>query len=77
MTLWLVLVLIPVLFGFWAQMRVSSAYGKNVRIPSRGRITGAEAADSVMRSAGVHGVQIVEVPGHLTDHYDPLHKRLA
>jgi Zn-dependent membrane protease YugP len=58
-------------------MRVSSAYGKNVRIPSRGRITGAEAADAVMRSAGVYGVEIVRVPGQLTDHYDPTHKRLA
>jgi Zn-dependent membrane protease YugP len=72
-----VLILIPILFGLWAQMRVSSAYGKNVRIPSRGHITGAEAADAVMRSAGVHGVEITEVPGTLTDHYDPAHKRLA
>ena len=77
MTLWLVLVLVPILLGFYAQMRVSSAYDKNLRIGSRGRITGYEAAEAVMRSAGVHGVQIVEVPGKLTDHYDPVHKRLA
>jgi Zn-dependent membrane protease YugP len=65
------------LFGLYAQMRVSSAYNKNVRIPSRGRITGAEAAEAVMRSAGVMGVEIVQVPGQLTDHYDPLNRRLA
>ncbi len=77
MTLLIVLILIPILFGLYAQSRVSSAYQKNVRIPSRGHITGAEAADAVMRSAGIHGVEIVEVPGQLTDHYDPVHKRLA
>lgn len=65
------------LFGLYAQMRVHGAYNKNVRIPSRGRITGREAADAVMRSAGIHDVQIVQVPGQLTDHYDPIHKRLA
>jgi Zn-dependent membrane protease YugP len=30
-----------------------------------------------MRSAGVTGVEIVRVPGQLTDHYDPIHRRLA
>jgi Zn-dependent membrane protease YugP len=30
-----------------------------------------------MRSAGIDNVEIVEVPGELTDHYDPLHRRLA
>ena len=58
-------------------MRVSSAYNKNLQIPSRGHITGAEAADAVMRRAGITDVEIVEVGGQLTDHYDPTHKRLA
>jgi len=31
----------------------------------------------VMQSAGVQGVEIVEIPGHLTDHYDPMKRRLA
>lgn len=65
------------LFGMYAQFRISRAYNKNVRVPSRGHITGAEAAEAVMRAAGVSGVEIVEVPGQLTDHYDPINKRLA
>jgi len=77
MTLWLVLILIPILLGLWAQMKVTSAYEQNIRIPSRGRISGAEAADAVMRAAGIHDVQIVRVPGKLTDHYDPVNRRLA
>jgi len=77
MMLYIVLLIIPFLFGLYAQMRVSGAYNKNVRIPSRGHITGREAAAAVMESAGIRDVEIVEVPGHLTDHYDPSQKRLA
>ncbi len=78
MTLLVILLIAgPMLFGFYAQMRVTSAYNKNVRIQSRGHITGREAAAAVMESAGVHDVEIVRVPGQLTDHYDPMHKRLA
>lgn len=71
------LIIIPLLVGLWAQMKVKSAYSKYVQVPSRGRITGREAAEAVMASAGIHNVEIVECHGTLTDHYDPQHKRLA
>lgn len=77
MLLWIILIIVPMLFGLYAQMKIHSAYGKNVQIPSRGNIRGAEAAQAVMQSAGITDVEIVEVPGQLTDHYDPIHKRLA
>lgn len=75
--LWVSLLIVPMLFGLYAQMKVSRAYNRNVQIGSRGRITGREAAEAVMRSAGINDVEIHEVPGELTDHYDPLNKRLA
>jgi Zn-dependent membrane protease YugP len=77
MLIWIILIIVPMLFGLYAQMKVHSAYNKNVQIPSRGRLTGREAAEAVMRSAGINNVEIVEVPGQLTDHYDPVHRRLA
>ena len=77
MLIWIILIGVPMLFGLYAQMKIRSAYGKNVQIPSRGHIRGAEAAQAVMNSAGIHDVEIVEVPGELSDHYDPIHKRLA
>lgn len=77
MLIWIVLIIVPMLFGLYAQSRIHSAYNKNVRIPSRGRISGREAAEAIMRSAGIHDVEIVQVPGQLTDHYDPIRKRLA
>ena len=77
MMYWLILIGIPLLLGIYAQIKVSSAYSKNSQIGSRGRITGREAAEAVMSSAGISDVQIVEIDGHLTDHYDPTNKRLA
>jgi hypothetical protein len=65
------------LLALWARHRIGSAYEKWSRVGSRARLTGAEVADAVMRSAGINDVEIVQIPGHLTDHYDPLHKRLA
>jgi Zn-dependent membrane protease YugP len=64
-------------FSLYAQFRVSSAYSKNAKIPSRGGISGREAAAAVMARAGITDVDIVETEGRLTDHYDPVHKRLA
>lgn len=77
MTLFIALIIIPLLVGLWAQMKVKSAYNKYAQVPSRGRITGREAARAVMESAGIHDVEIVECHGTLTDHYDPKNKRLA
>jgi Zn-dependent membrane protease YugP len=77
MLIWAILIIVPMLFGFYAQMRVSSAYNKNVQIGSRGRITGREAAAAVMASAGIRDIEIVEVEGTLSDHYDPMNRRLA
>ena len=77
MIFYIVLIGVPLLLGLYAQMRVMRAYRKNVQIPSRYGITGREAAAAVMESAGIHDVEIVEVEGMLSDHYDPSNKRLA
>lgn len=73
----LILIIPTFILAIWAQAKVSSAYNKYAQVPSRGRIAGAEAAEAVMRRAGIDDVEIVEVAGKLTDHYDPIRKRLA
>ena len=50
----IILILIPIAVGLYAQMRVKSAYSKNAQIQSRGRITGREAAEAVMRLSLIH-----------------------
>ena len=76
---WVFMVLLGLvmIFSLYAQMRVSSVYNKNAQIPSRGRITGREAAEAVMARAGITDVEIASTDGHLTDHYDPINNRLV
>ncbi|HVU33153.1 MAG TPA: zinc metallopeptidase [Opitutaceae bacterium] len=71
------LFIVIMLFSLYAQFRVSSAYGRNVRVPSRGGVTGRDAAEAVMRHAGITDVEITMTGGHLTDHYDPVNRRLV
>ena len=63
-----------VLLALWAQMRVRSTYAQASQIPAP--LSGAAAARHILDSAGLHSVEIEQVPGHLTDHYDPRHKVL-
>lgn len=68
---YLVLVLPCVLFSLWASNSVNSTFQKYAKQFSRRCITGAQAAERVLRSNGVSGVRIERVGGNLTDHFDP------
>ena len=66
------LLLIPVmLLSLWAQAQVSGNFSKYSRVPNRRRLTGAQAAEAVLRANGVYDVAITSTRGKLTDHYDP------
>lgn len=68
---------LPGLFlGIWAQMKLSHAYGKYSQIEVDSRMTGAEAAREILDRAGLVNVPVEEVPGHLSDHYDPTKRAL-
>lgn len=58
----------------WAQWRVHSTYAAAQEIPSA--LSGAAAARYVLNEAGLNDVAIEQVPGELTDHYDPSAKVL-
>lgn len=55
---------------------VKSAYNKWSRVQAQSRLTGAQAAQRLMSTGGIYGVQIQGVAGNLTDHYDPRNKTL-
>jgi Zn-dependent membrane protease YugP len=65
-----------ILLALWAQARISSAYNRASQIPAASGLSGAEAADALLRAAGVGGVGIETVPGQMTDHYSPAEKVL-
>lgn len=72
------LLLVPALIlAVWAQARVSSAYRKYSKVPTRAGMSGAQVAQMIMRDENIgRDIEIEVVPGHLTDHYDPTKKVL-
>ncbi len=68
---YVVLVLPFVILSIVASIRVRSTFNRYSRQLSSRRITGARAAEQVLRYNGVTGVRIERVSGDLTDHYDP------
>lgn len=38
------------------------------------QMTGAEVAEAMLKQNGIRDVQVISVPGQLTDHYDPIKK---
>lgn len=69
--LYLILLLPVFLLSLYAQAKVNGNYRKYGQIRNSRGLTGAQAAQAVLRSHGVHDVQIERVAGELTDHYDP------
>lgn len=60
-----------------AQLYVTSSYSKWSRVAARSRLTGAQAAQRLISSSGLHDVNIQPIQGNLTDHYDPRSKVLS
>ena len=55
---------------------VKAAYNKWSKVPAQSRLTGAQAAQRLISTGSLYGVQIQGVAGNLTDHYDPRNKTL-
>ncbi len=64
------------LIGIWAQMKLHHAYAKYSQVPVDSGLTGAEAAREILDRAGLTSVPVAEIPGRLSDHYDPTKRAL-
>lgn len=72
------LLLIPAfLLALWAQGMVQSAYRKYSKMPTRGGIQASDAVMRMLRDAGNDAVSLAQVPGQLTDHYNPKEEVLS
>ena len=65
------LVLIGVIICSIASAKVRSTYNRYNRVRSSSGMTGAQAAERILRAAGITDVSIRHVSGNLSDHYDP------
>ena len=64
------------LIGIWAQIKLHSAYGKYSQVAVESGMTGAETARRILDEAGLNNMPVEEVPGRLSDHYDPTKRAL-
>ena len=72
------ILLIPVLLlSLWAQAQVSGNFKRYSGVANRRHLTGAQAAEAVLRAHGVYDVAIRPCSGNLTDHYDPRNNSIS
>lgn len=72
-----ILVLIGALISMVASRYVNSTYAKYSNVRSASGMTGADAAERILRSEGLFDVRIQHISGHLTDNYNPTTKVLS
>lgn len=72
----MILVFAGLILSMIASAMVKSTFAKYERQRSMSGMTGADAAERILRSAGIYDVAIERVSGKLTDHYDPRTKVL-
>ena len=71
-------VMLPgLLLSGWASMKTRSAFNKYSKVRSMNGYTGAQAAQQLLRRAGITDVRVQPTRGFLSDHYNPMTKTLA
>jgi Zn-dependent membrane protease YugP len=74
--LWFLVMIPPLIFMIYAQTKVNSAFNKYSKVANSQHITGAEAAEKLLRSNGLDDIKVEGVKSRLGDHYDPSKKVL-
>ena len=71
-----ILVLIGLVICLGASAKMKSTFSKYSRVRNHAGMTGRDAAEQVLRRAGIYDVRVEHISGDLTDHYDPRTKVL-
>lgn len=71
------LVIIGAVICLIASARVKSTFNKYAAYRSMSGMTGAQAAQRILNSAGIYDVKVQHISGNLTDHYNPMNKTLS
>ena len=71
------LVLIGAVICIAASGRVNRTFARYSRVAGHSGMTGKEAAEQILRRNGIYDVQVIHIPGNLTDHYNPGKKTLG
>lgn len=68
---WMIALLLAMVFGLIAQMKIKNTYATYASVPNKKNITGMQAAREILDRNGLADVKIVPISGELTDHFDP------
>jgi Zn-dependent membrane protease YugP len=68
---WFLVMLPPFIFMIYAQVKVNSAFNKYSKMANSQNVTGAEAAERLLRANDLSNVRVEGVKSKLGDHYDP------
>jgi Zn-dependent membrane protease YugP len=74
---WLLLMIVSTVIGVVTQGYVNSTYRKWSRVPLASGQSGSQIARRILDSDGLGSVGIGQIPGNLTDNYDPRVKKLS
>lgn len=72
-----VLLLVLFVVNIAVTSMVNSRFKKYSTKLASSRVTGAQAAQLILRSKGITDVKIRQIPGHLSDNYNPITKTLS
>ncbi|MBR3953698.1 MAG: zinc metallopeptidase [Oscillospiraceae bacterium] len=74
---YLILIVPALLFGLWAQSQVNSNFNKYSKIGTMRGMTGAQAAEYILRQNGIYDVTVRQISGHLSDNFNPRNKTIS
>lgn len=75
MNIWALIILVMIL-SWIIQRTLQSRFDKYSKVPSPRALTGADVARLMLQQNGITDVEVVSIPGKLTDHYNPQDKTL-
>lgn len=60
--------------SYFVSSRLKRKFKEYSQLQLRANLNGREAAEMMLRDYGIHDVQVIQVSGQLTDHYNPANK---
>lgn len=74
MTGYYLIIGISMLVSWFVSSRLKSKFDYYSNVHLRNGLSGKEVAEKMLRDNGINDVQVISVPGQLTDHYNPADK---
>ncbi|MFY7814643.1 MAG: zinc metallopeptidase, partial [Chryseobacterium taeanense] len=68
------IIIVSMAVSWYVSWKLKSKFEHYSKIHLRNGLSGKEVAERMLRDNGINDVQVISVPGQLTDHYNPENK---